>query len=72
MMSFLEASASELSLVEREMLIQAIKREPALLKFFYAKYKTLEICYRYTLEYDSHQYKAREMCNKAVKNVHGL
>ena len=34
MMSFLEASASELSLVEREMLIQAIKREPALLKFF--------------------------------------
>ena len=40
MTSFLEAKASELSLVEREILIQAIEREPVLLKFIADKYKT--------------------------------
>ena len=33
MIRFLESTASELSLIEREVLIQAIERKPVLLKF---------------------------------------
>ena len=32
-MNFLEATASELSLFEREILVEAIEKEPMLLKF---------------------------------------
>ena len=42
--NFLDAIPSELSLVEREMLIQAIAREPVLLKFIVDKYKNQKIC----------------------------
>ena len=40
---FLEATASELSQVDTEMLIQAIESETVLLKFIAFKYKTQEI-----------------------------
>ena len=44
MISLLEATASELSLVEREMSIQATEKEPVLLlKVIADKYKTQEI-----------------------------
>ena len=42
-MSFWETTVSELPLVEREMLIQTIEREPMLLKFIVNKYETKEI-----------------------------
>ena len=43
MISFLECTDSELSLIEGEVLIQAIEREPVLLKFIADKYKTQKI-----------------------------
>ena len=70
-MSSLEAS--ELSLFEREMLIQAIEREPALLKFIADKYKTPQTRKNavqvsgWTLGYVPNKYKTREMCNKALE-----
>ena len=65
MVRFLEAKASELSLVERKILIQAIEREPWLLKFIADKYKTQEICGKavsvkeWTLRYVPNQYKTQ-------------
>ena len=56
MMSFLEATASELSLLESKILIQVIERDPMLLiqaiererllKFIDDKYKTQQMCER--------------------------
>ena len=43
-MNFLEASASELPLVEREILIQATEKEPVLLKFIGNMYKAQKVC----------------------------
>ena len=43
MMCSLEATASELSLFEREMFIQAIEKESWLLKFIADEYKSQEI-----------------------------
>ena len=43
MISFLESTVSDLSLIEKEMLIQATEREPVLLKFIADKDKTQKI-----------------------------
>ena len=43
-MSSLEATASELSLFEREILVEAIEKEPMLLKFIADKYKIEDTC----------------------------
>ena len=67
MMMSLEAS--QLSLFERELLIQAIEREPALLKFIADKYKTPERCKKaiqvkgWTLLYVPNKYKTQEVRN---------
>ena len=72
MISFLDLIPSELSLAEREMLIQAIARELVLLKFIADKYKIQKICEKavevegWTLRYAPDQFKTQEMCNKAI------
>ena len=72
-MSFLEATSSELSLEEREVLIQAIEREPVLSKFIANKYKTQEICEKavsvkgWILWYIPDQHKTQKMCSKATE-----
>ena len=72
-MSFLETTASKLSLVERKILIQAIERKPTLSKFNADKYKTLEMCEidveedPYLLEFVFMDLITQEMCNKVVK-----
>ena len=43
-MSFLEATASELSVKERQILVQVTEREAMLLTFIAGKYKTQKIC----------------------------
>ena len=65
---FLEATASELSLVERKMFIQASEREPVLLKFIFDRFKTQEICGKaiavkgWTLCFVTDHFKSLEMC----------
>ena len=72
-MGFLENTASELSLVERKIFIQAIERELTLLKFKAYKYKTLEMC-EIVVEEDPYPLKfvpmdliTQETCNKVKK-----
>lgn len=69
--SFLEVTALESSLEEQEMLIQAIQREPMLLKFITNKHKTQKICEkavemkRWILRFVPDHLKTQEMYNKA-------
>ena len=67
-MSFLEPYIAELSLVEKEMLSQAIERETWLLKFFADRYKAPEAREKAvekrpsSLEHAFNLYKTLQMC----------
>ena len=78
MISFLECTDSELSLIEGEVLIQAIEREPVLLKFIADKYKTQKIYGKateakgWTFRYVPDCITRKKCLKKSFKKTHDL